>query len=114
MPEPGVILVADDDRVSRSILVQSMKRHGHVVTEVDDGAQALDAFSCWRIPEILEFPRPPARSFMAVYRENFMAADTLGCLASLELRLWRLYLPRRIRGGESCPARGLPTYFRNR
>ena len=45
MPEAGVILVADDDRVSRSILVQSMRRHGHIVTEVEDGGQALEAFS---------------------------------------------------------------------
>jgi CheY-like chemotaxis protein len=45
MPEPGAILVADDDRVNRSILVHTLKQQGHSVADVEDGAQALEAFA---------------------------------------------------------------------
>lgn len=44
VPEPGAILIADDDRINRAILVHSLKQQRHSVTDVEDGAQALDAF----------------------------------------------------------------------
>jgi two-component system cell cycle response regulator len=44
MPDPGAILVVDDDPVSRTILVNTLRRQGHVVTDVEDGARAMASF----------------------------------------------------------------------
>src|SRR5215510_6284105 len=56
------VLIADDDRVARQILSQTLKRWGFDVSAVDDGSQALDALQKaeqstiaildWMMPEL--------------------------------------------------------------
>jgi phosphoserine phosphatase RsbU/P len=38
------ILLAEDDAVTRSVLISQLKKLGHVVTEAEDGEQALACF----------------------------------------------------------------------
>jgi two-component system, NarL family, sensor histidine kinase EvgS len=44
-PRAGVLLLCDDDAVSRMLLAEALSRHGHVVEEAADGQAALER---WR------------------------------------------------------------------
>ena len=43
--EPGAILVVDDDRISRRILVHLLEQAGHQVRTAENGSTALDLLS---------------------------------------------------------------------
>ena len=43
--EPGAILVVDDDRISRRILVHLLEQAGHQVRAAENGSTALDLLS---------------------------------------------------------------------
>lgn len=46
LPErPLRILLAEDDRVNRSLVIKLMEKHGHAVTAVEDGQQAVRALA---------------------------------------------------------------------
>ena len=47
------ILVADDDRVVRRIVVTKLSGLGYDVTDVEDGQEALDLLEGGRIPNLL-------------------------------------------------------------
>jgi DNA-binding response OmpR family regulator len=47
------ILVADDDRVVRRIVVTKLSGLGYEVTDVEDGQEALDLFESGHVPDLL-------------------------------------------------------------
>jgi DNA-binding response OmpR family regulator len=47
------IVVADDDRVVRRIVVTKLSGLGHEVTDVEDGQEALELLEDGRIPDLL-------------------------------------------------------------
>jgi DNA-binding response OmpR family regulator len=51
--EGSSILVADDDRVVRRIVVAKLYGLGYEVTEVEDGREALDLLEDGKIPDLL-------------------------------------------------------------
>ncbi len=51
--EGSSILVADDDRVVRRIVVAKLYGLGYEVTEVEDGREALDLLEDGEIPDLL-------------------------------------------------------------
>ncbi len=53
LAEPAVILVAEDDPVSRAILVSQLEVAGHTVIAVDNGLAALERIAATPRPEIV-------------------------------------------------------------
>jgi len=53
LAEPAVILVAEDDPVSRAILVSQLEAGGHTVIAVDNGLAALERLDATPHPEIV-------------------------------------------------------------
>lgn len=51
--EGASVLVADDDRVVRRIVVTKLHSLGYEVSEAEDGQEALDLFESGEIPDLL-------------------------------------------------------------
>ena len=68
------ILVADDDRVVRRIVVTKLSGLGHEVTDVEDGQEALELLEDGRIPDLLItdslMPRMNGLQLVRALRQN--------------------------------------------
>jgi DNA-binding response OmpR family regulator len=72
--EGASILVADDDRVVRRIVVAKLYGLGYEVTEVEDGREALDLLEDGEIPDLLitdsNMPRMNGLQLVRAIRDN--------------------------------------------
>ena len=76
-PRGGVLLICDDDAVSRMLLAETLSRHGHVVDEAADGQAALER---WRRGDVstvvtdLHMPRMGGGALVRAIRSEEGAA----------------------------------------
>ena len=72
--EGASILVADDDRVVRRIVVAKLHGLGYEVTDVEDGQEALDLLEEGEIPDLLitdsNMPRMSGLQLVRSLRDN--------------------------------------------
>ena len=72
--EGASILVADDDRVVRRIIVAKLYGLGYEVTDVEDGQKALDLLEDGEIPDLLitdsNMPRMSGLQLVRAIRDN--------------------------------------------
>jgi len=72
--EGASILVADDDRVVRRIVVAKLHGLGYEVTDVEDGREALDLLEEGEIPDLLitdsNMPRMSGLQLVRAIRDN--------------------------------------------
>jgi DNA-binding response OmpR family regulator len=72
--EGASILVADDDRVVRRIVVAKLHGLGYEVTDVEDGQEALDLLEDGEIPDLLitdsNMPRMSGLQLVRAIRNN--------------------------------------------
>lgn len=72
--EGASILVADDDRVVRRIVVTKLYGLGYEVTDVEDGREALDLLEEGAIPDLLitdsNMPRMSGLQLVRAIRDN--------------------------------------------
>ncbi|AFZ27103.1 diguanylate cyclase (GGDEF) domain-containing protein [Cylindrospermum stagnale PCC 7417] len=98
--QPPLVLVADDDKIMRSLLREAMEQEGYRVVEVTDGKQCLDAFMTVK-PDIvlLDAVMPVMDGFtcckhlLQIARNNLMSAlatfDTDSALGNTVIsKLW--------------------------
>lgn len=98
--QPPLVLVADDDKIMRSLLREAMEQEGYRVVEVTDGKQCLDAFMTVN-PDIvlLDAVMPVMDGFtcckhlLQIARNNLMSAlatfDTDSALGNTVIsKLW--------------------------
>ncbi len=72
--EGASILVADDDRVVRRIVVAKLHGLGYEITDVEDGREALDLLEEGEIPDLLitdsNMPRMSGLQLVRAIRDN--------------------------------------------
>ena len=75
---PGRVLVVDDDRVIRVILVRALEREGFVVDQASDGLEALDLLAN-RTPDLvlldITLPRLSGLEVLSAIRQRFGSND---------------------------------------
>ena len=72
--EGASIMVADDDRVVRRIIVAKLHGLGYEITDVEDGREALDLLEDGEIPDLLitdsNMPRMSGLQLVRAIRDN--------------------------------------------
>jgi two-component system sensor histidine kinase EvgS len=72
-PQPGVLLLCDDDAVSRMLLAEALTRQGYTTEEVGDGEAALQRWRRGGVSTIvtdLHMPRMDGAALVSAVREE--------------------------------------------